>query len=161
MAEKPEKPAKEEPAEKSGGGSNMPIVAAVMLMGLLNVGAIGGLGYFMVTKMQAIAAAPAAKPAGGHGADGAEGGEGTLHHLLHAGTLSLGWCRGRPGFAAILITNFMREQQRTRPERDPSFTRRYGIPPADDPDVHAMRPRCAPCAQVTHACDFLLRRFAG
>jgi flagellar basal body-associated protein FliL len=81
MAEKPEKPAKEEPAEKSGGGSNMPIVAAVMLMGLLNVGAIGGLGYFMVTKMQAIGTASAgAKPAGGHGAEGGEGEAGDGDH---------------------------------------------------------------------------------
>jgi flagellar basal body-associated protein FliL len=79
MAEKPEKAAKEEPAEKSG-SSNMPIVAAVMLMGLLNVGAIGGLGYFMVTKMQTPP--PAVAKAGGHGeagADGEDGGGGDDH----------------------------------------------------------------------------------
>jgi flagellar basal body-associated protein FliL len=79
MAEKPEKPAKEEPAAKSG-GSNLPIVIAVILMGLLNVGAIGGLGYFMMMKAPAAGAAPAAGGGGDHGEappDGehAEGGD--------------------------------------------------------------------------------------
>lgn len=71
MAEKTEKPAKEEAAaDKSRGGGNMPVVAAVMLMGLMNTGAIGGLGYFMVTK--GPMAAPHAPAAGDH-ADAAGG----------------------------------------------------------------------------------------
>lgn len=48
----------------------MPVVAAVMLMGLMNTGAIGGLGYFMVTK--GPMAAPHAPAAGDH-ADAAGG----------------------------------------------------------------------------------------
>lgn len=76
MADKPDKAPKEEPASKSG-GSNLPIVIAVILMGLLNVGAIGGLGYFMMMKAQQP---PAAGGADEHkdGADGdhAEGAEG-------------------------------------------------------------------------------------
>jgi len=75
MAEKPEKASSPEPAEKSG-GSNMPVVAAVMMMGLLQVGAIGGLGYFMMTKMQTppTTAAPA-KAAGLAGDDHGDGGD--------------------------------------------------------------------------------------
>jgi flagellar basal body-associated protein FliL len=70
MAEKPEKPAKEEPPAKSG-GSNLPIVIAVILMGLLNVGAIGGLGYFMMMKAPGAGAPPAA--GGDHGGETADG----------------------------------------------------------------------------------------
>ena len=74
MAEKTEKPAKEDAAaDKPGGGSNMPVVAAVMLMGLMNTGAIGGLGYFM---MKGPMAAPHAPAAGDHAdAAGAEHGD--------------------------------------------------------------------------------------
>jgi flagellar basal body-associated protein FliL len=72
--EKSDKPAKE--ATESKGGSNMPVVAAVMFMGLLNTAAVGGLGYFMMNKMPPAApagAGAAAKPAEG-GGDHAEGG---------------------------------------------------------------------------------------
>ena len=65
MAEKTEKPAKEDAAaDKPQGGSNMPVVAAVMLMGLMNTGAIGGLGYFMMKGPMAAPHAPAADPQG-------------------------------------------------------------------------------------------------
>ena len=51
----------------------MPVVAAVMLMGLMNTGAIGGLGYFM---MKGPMAAPHAPAAGDHAdAAGAEHGD--------------------------------------------------------------------------------------
>ena len=79
MAE--EKAAKEEP-ESKGGSSNMPVVAAVMFMGLLNTAAVGGLGYFMMNKMSAAPAAhgEAGKPAeGDKPAEGGEGGEQTAH----------------------------------------------------------------------------------
>jgi len=73
MAEKPEKAAPE-PAEKSG-SSNMPIIAAVMVMGLLNVGAIGGLGFMFMKKLETPPAQAGGKP-GEHGTgDGAEGGD--------------------------------------------------------------------------------------
>lgn len=91
MAEKTEKPAKEEAAaEKSRGGGNMPVVAAVMLMGLMNTGAIGGLGYFMVTKgpmaaPHAPAAGDHADAAGGeHGAAAADGEHGAAAAGDHA-----------------------------------------------------------------------------
>ena len=76
--EKSEKPAKD--AEPKSGGGNMPIVAAVMFMGLLNTAAVGGLGYVMMNKMNTLPAPSAAKPgeAGKHGEDG-EGGEQTAH----------------------------------------------------------------------------------
>lgn len=75
MADKPDKASKEEPASKSG-GSNIPIVIAVILMGLLNVGAIGGLGYFMMMKAQQPPAGGAAEHKDGAEGDHAEGGEG-------------------------------------------------------------------------------------
>ena len=76
MADKPEK---EEPAPKSG--SNMTVVLAVMFTGLLNTAAIGGLGYFLMNKMNAQAPATAGKPADDHKpAEGGEGGgEATAH----------------------------------------------------------------------------------
>jgi flagellar basal body-associated protein FliL len=73
MADKPETSAKED-SSGSGKGSSLPIVAAVVFMGVLNVVAIGGLGYFMMTKAPPGAAAPpAATPADGHGDDDAAG----------------------------------------------------------------------------------------
>jgi flagellar basal body-associated protein FliL len=75
MAEKDEKPAKEETKEKSGGGNGI-VVGAVMLTGLLNTGAIAGLGYFLSTRPVTVAApAAGAKPAG-EGGDAAAHGEG-------------------------------------------------------------------------------------
>ena len=69
MAEKPEKPSKSEAADKPR-GSNVPVVAAVMLMGLMNTAAVGGLGYFMMKK------GPMAAPAvHADGADHADGGD--------------------------------------------------------------------------------------
>jgi len=73
MAEKPDKPAKEEPAAPAK-GSNLPIVAAVVFMGLLNVGAIGGLGYLMMTKAPPAPATPPATPAHAEGGEAPEGG---------------------------------------------------------------------------------------
>jgi flagellar basal body-associated protein FliL len=76
MADKTET---EEPAPKSGG--NMTVVLAVMFTGLLNTAAIGGLGYFLMNKMNAQAPATAGKPADGekHAEGGEGGGEATAH----------------------------------------------------------------------------------
>lgn len=67
--EKAEKAAKDEGESK---GSNMPVVAAVVFMGVLNTVAVGGLGYFMVNKM---GAAPAAHGAAGKPGEGGKPGE--------------------------------------------------------------------------------------
>jgi flagellar basal body-associated protein FliL len=73
MADKSEKAAKEEAEPKRG--SNAPIVAAVMFMGLLNTAAVGGLGYLMVTKMNAPPAAAGGAAKTGEGDKPAEGSE--------------------------------------------------------------------------------------
>lgn len=75
MAEKPEKSAKEESSGSGKGGSNLPVVVAVVFMGVLNVGAIGGLGYFMMTRapLPGPAAPPAATSADGDGGETAAG----------------------------------------------------------------------------------------
>ena len=68
MADKPEKSTKEEPSGSGKGSSSLPIVAAVVLMGVVNTAAIGGLGYFMMSRPPA-AAPPAATSADGDGSE--------------------------------------------------------------------------------------------
>jgi flagellar basal body-associated protein FliL len=73
MADKPEKSTKEESSGSGKGSSNLPIVAAVVLMGVINTVAVGGLGYFMMTKPSPAAAPPAATSADGDGSETAAG----------------------------------------------------------------------------------------
>lgn len=73
MADKPEKSTKEESSGSGKGSSNLPIVAAVVLMGVVNTVAVGGLGYFMMTRQPPPAAPPAATSADGDGSEAAAG----------------------------------------------------------------------------------------
>lgn len=98
MADKPETSAKEDSSGSGKGSSSLPIVAAVVFMGILNVLAIGGLGYFMMTKAPPGAAAPpAATPADGHGDDAAGGSDGQGDDAAHAASDGKGGAKRTPG----------------------------------------------------------------
>jgi flagellar basal body-associated protein FliL len=82
MADKPEKAPKDDLEPK--GNSNMPVVAAVMLMGLLNTAAIGGLGYVMMTKLNGPAAGHSEGDKTAEAGKPAEGGEGGADSTSHS-----------------------------------------------------------------------------
>lgn len=99
MADKPETSAKEGSSGSGKGSSSLPIVAAVVFMGVLNVVAIGGLGYFMMTKAPPGAAAtPAAAPANGDGDAAAAGAsDGHDDDAAHAASDGKGGANRTPG----------------------------------------------------------------
>jgi flagellar basal body-associated protein FliL len=97
MADKPETSAKEGSSGSGKGSSSLPIVAAVVFMGVLNVVAIGGLGYFMMTKAPPGAAAPpAGTPADGDAA-AAGASDGHDDAAAHAASDGKGGAKRTPG----------------------------------------------------------------